>query len=100
MLHRLRCPRRIAIDDRAWSKRGRAELPESQRWVAPPIVGSDDVTKPHVGMPHATVLVEEHGFSVGLEVNNTVIVAVTAIDLFFDHQPAAGLVDLAFVVVT
>ena len=51
-----------------------------------------------IGMTRCAIAVEKHLF--GSRVDDAVVFAVAAIDVFFDDEPAATLVDLALVVIT
>ena len=61
------------------------------------VVFRNHVAVPDVGVSGRAILIEEQLFGACLQIDDAVVLAVASVDVLFDDQPAAALVDLALV---
>ena len=97
-----RIPVRQVVDDGSLSGAVQvlAELPHARgAGCRIHVVLGDEVAVPEVGVARGAVSIEEHLLGARLQVDDAVVLAVAAVDVFLDDEPAAALVDLALVVV-
>src|SRR5262245_61696298 len=98
-----RTPVRQVVDEGSLSGAMKvlAELPHARgTWRRIHVVLGHEIPVSEIGVTRCAIAIKEHLFGSRLQVDDAVVFAVAAIDVFLDNQPAATLVDLALVVIT